>query len=59
LDRSPQFASVPIIDFPQLRFALGDTIEMLRGTVREYEIGAGTQQIRRWLIGRELFGETK
>jgi len=23
-----------------------------------YEIGAGTQEIRRWLIGRELFGET-
>ncbi|MBL4852991.1 MAG: isovaleryl-CoA dehydrogenase [Robiginitomaculum sp.] len=24
-----------------------------------YEIGAGTSEIRRWLIGRELFGETK
>ena len=23
-----------------------------------YEIGAGTSEIRRWLIGRELFGET-
>ena len=23
------------------------------------EIGAGTSEIRRWLIGRELFGETK
>ena len=23
-----------------------------------YEIGAGTQEIRRWLIGRELFSET-
>ena len=23
-----------------------------------YEIGAGTQEIRRWLIGRELFEET-
>ncbi len=23
-----------------------------------YEIGAGTQEIRRWLIGRELFGQT-
>ena len=23
-----------------------------------YEIGAGTQEIRRWLIGRELFMET-
>jgi isovaleryl-CoA dehydrogenase len=22
------------------------------------EIGAGTSEIRRWLIGRELFGET-
>jgi len=24
-----------------------------------YEIGAGTSEIRRWLIGRELFDETK
>ena len=24
-----------------------------------YEIGAGTSEIRRWLIGRELFGETQ
>jgi isovaleryl-CoA dehydrogenase len=24
-----------------------------------YEIGAGTSEIRRWLIGRELFGETR
>jgi len=24
-----------------------------------YEIGAGTSEIRRWLIGRELFEETK
>ena len=24
-----------------------------------YEIGAGTSEIRRWLIGRELFSETK
>ena len=24
-----------------------------------YEIGAGTQEIRRWLIGRELFEETE
>jgi isovaleryl-CoA dehydrogenase len=23
-----------------------------------YEIGAGTSEIRRWLIGRELFAET-
>ena len=23
-----------------------------------YEIGAGTSEIRRWLIGRELFEET-
>jgi isovaleryl-CoA dehydrogenase len=23
-----------------------------------YEIGAGTSEIRRWLIGRELFSET-
>ena len=23
-----------------------------------YEIGAGTSEIRRWLIGRELFNET-
>ena len=23
-----------------------------------YEIGAGTREIRRWLIGRELFEET-
>ena len=23
-----------------------------------YEIGAGTSEIRRWLIGRELFGES-
>jgi len=23
-----------------------------------YEIGAGTSEIRRWLIGRELYGET-
>ena len=22
------------------------------------EIGAGTSELRRWLIGRELFGET-
>ena len=25
---------------------------------KRYEIGAGTSEIRRWLIGRELFGET-
>jgi isovaleryl-CoA dehydrogenase len=24
-----------------------------------YEIGAGTSEIRRWLIGRELFDETR
>jgi isovaleryl-CoA dehydrogenase len=24
-----------------------------------YEIGAGTTEIRRWLIGRELFDETR
>ena len=24
-----------------------------------YEIGAGTSEIRRWLIGRELFAETR
>jgi hypothetical protein len=24
-----------------------------------YEIGAGTSEIRRWLIGRELFEETQ
>ena len=24
-----------------------------------YEIGAGTSEIRRWLIGRELFEETE
>jgi len=24
-----------------------------------YEIGAGTSEIRRWLIGRELFNETR
>jgi len=24
---------------------------------KAYEIGAGTSEIRRWLIGRELFGE--
>ena len=24
-----------------------------------YEIGAGTSEIRRWLIGRELFAETQ
>ena len=24
-----------------------------------YEIGAGTSEIRRWLIGRELFSETR
>ena len=24
-----------------------------------YEIGAGTSEIRRWLIGRELFSETQ
>jgi isovaleryl-CoA dehydrogenase len=25
---------------------------------RPYEIGAGASEIRRWLIGRELFEET-
>jgi isovaleryl-CoA dehydrogenase len=24
-----------------------------------YEIGAGTSEIRRWLIGRDLFDETR
>jgi len=27
-------------------------------TRKLYEIGAGTSEIRRWLIGRELFSET-
>ena len=50
-----------------------DAIQMLGGNgyINDYptgrylrdaklmEIGAGTSEIRRWLIGRELFGETK
>jgi len=32
--------------------------ERLLRDAKLYEIGAGTSEIRRWLIGRELFGET-
>jgi isovaleryl-CoA dehydrogenase len=34
------------------------TARLLRDA-KLYEIGAGTSEIRRWLIGRELFEETK
>src|SRR3990172_158611 len=37
MDRSQHVASaVPMIDFPQLRFDHGETIDMLRRTVREF-----------------------
>jgi alkylation response protein AidB-like acyl-CoA dehydrogenase len=62
------------MEFPSLRFDHGETVALLRETVRGFaakeiapraaEIdrgneGAGTSEIRRWLIGRELFGETQ
>jgi isovaleryl-CoA dehydrogenase len=34
------------------------TARLLRDA-KLYEIGAGTSEIRRWLIGRELFEETR
>ena len=37
MDRSHQFgAAVPMLDFPQLRFELGETIDQLRRTVRDF-----------------------
>src|SRR5262245_18969224 len=36
----------------------GDATGRLWRDAKLYEIGAGTSEIRRWLIGRELFGET-
>jgi isovaleryl-CoA dehydrogenase len=36
MGRSQQFATVPMIDFPQLRFELGETVDMLRRTVRDF-----------------------
>ena len=44
--------------YPTLNFDLGEDIDMLRDA-KLYEIGAGTSEIRRMLIGRELFNETK
>jgi hypothetical protein len=46
-----------------LTFDLGDIIQMLRDSVRAfavkpYETGAGTSEIRRMLIWRELCAET-
>jgi isovaleryl-CoA dehydrogenase len=38
VDRSPQLAAVPMVEFPQLRFELGDTIDMLRSTVRQFAV---------------------
>jgi isovaleryl-CoA dehydrogenase len=36
MGHSQQFATVPMIDFPQLRFELGETVDMLRRTVRDF-----------------------
>jgi isovaleryl-CoA dehydrogenase len=36
MGHAQQFATVPMIDFPQLRFELGETVDMLRRTVRDF-----------------------
>ncbi len=39
---------------PMLGFGHGETLEMLHDTVRAF----AAAEMRRWLIGRELFAET-
>ena len=41
-----------------LGFAYTQPEAMMRDA-KLYEIGAGTSEIRRWLIGRELFEQTR
>jgi isovaleryl-CoA dehydrogenase len=37
MDRPTHFgAAVPMIDYPQLRFELGETVDMLRSTIRDF-----------------------
>ncbi len=55
---------IPYIhDRKQFGQSIGE-FQLIQGKVADmyvqmlYEIGAGTSEIRRWLIGRELFGET-
>ena len=50
---APQFLAFE----ERLRQLLNPAGRLLRDA-KLYEIGAGTSEIRRWLIGRELFEET-
>ena len=71
-DRKPHKDGRGILDAAGRRPAALDAIQILGGNgyindyptgrllrdAKLYEIGAGTSEIRRWLIGRELFAES-